>query len=154
MMYSIRITVDYVTRRFVLMSLPNDQGLVDHPADADQHHDASSSTASRQCNMDSPNRTYAIIESDPHELDHIIDIFRQFFPKTRIVECHNQTRGTSQASQPRQTSMETISSIHTSLSSKSSFDNEINNDLSPCAHTQVGSWRDARTSSLTRLTYS
>ena len=128
-MYSIRITVNCFTRRFVLMSLPNDKGLGDRAAD-----------------VDSPSRTYALIESDPHELDHIIDIFRQFFPKTRIVECHKQPRGTSQTSQPRQTSMETISSIHTSRSSRSSFDNEMNSDVSPSAHSQVGFSRHARTS--------
>lgn len=38
---------------------------------------------------------YAIIETDPNELDHIIDLLRQFFPRTKITEYNHPSRITS-----------------------------------------------------------
>ncbi len=41
--------------------------------------------------VDSPIRSsYALIETDPEELEHIVDLLRQFFPKTKIIEYNNQ----------------------------------------------------------------
>ena len=37
--------------------------------------------------IDSTTRSYAIIETDDcNELEHIIDLLRQFFPRTKIIE--------------------------------------------------------------------
>ncbi|CAF0886480.1 unnamed protein product [Rotaria sordida] len=105
----------------------------------------SSITGNRSEN-DSPARSYALIETDPNELDHIIDILRQFFPNTRIVECNNASSNPSRtpsrsslATAPQQqTSIESNSSLRVptsstnrysthsrSISEKSSFDSDI-----------------------------
>lgn len=47
--------------------------------------------------VDSPTRSYALIETDPDELEHIIDLLRQFFPKTKIIE-YNQKNTSQQQS--------------------------------------------------------
>ena len=60
-------------------------------------------------------RSYALIEADPDDFNHIIDLFRQFFPRTRIVECNHQ---------PRHNSLETVSSYQSS-----SIDSESNTDV-------------------------
>ena len=44
---------------------------------------------------DSGTRSYALIETDPNELDHIIDLLRQFFPKTKILEYNNHNQSTN-----------------------------------------------------------
>lgn len=45
--------------------------------------------------IDRTTRSYALIEADPNDFDNIVDLFRQFFPRTRIVECNHQQRQTS-----------------------------------------------------------
>ncbi len=45
---------------------------------------------STRSDADSPIRSYALIETDPEELEHIVDLLRQFFPKTKILEYNNQ----------------------------------------------------------------
>ena len=41
----------------------------------------------RSCSdADSPSGSYAIIETDPEELDQIVDLLRHFFPRTKINE--------------------------------------------------------------------
>ncbi|CAF2845311.1 unnamed protein product [Rotaria sp. Silwood2] len=68
---------------------------------------------------DSPVRSYALIETDPNELDHIIDILRQFFPKTRIVECNNASSNPSRT--PSRSSLATAPQQQTSTESNSSL---------------------------------
>jgi hypothetical protein len=41
---------------------------------------------STRSDVDLPTRSYALIQTDPDELDRIIDLLRQFFPKTKILE--------------------------------------------------------------------
>lgn len=41
--------------------------------------------------VDSSERSYALIETNPKELDRIIDLLRQFFPKTKIIEYNKQS---------------------------------------------------------------
>jgi len=53
--------------------------------------DDQDNTSLNKSDVDSPIRTYALIETDPDELDHIIDLLRQFFPKTKIIEYNNQS---------------------------------------------------------------
>jgi hypothetical protein len=105
-----------------------------------------SSITGNRSDVDSPVRSYALIETDPNELDRIIDILRQFFPNTRVVECNNSSsnpsRTTSRSSltaAPQQTSIESASSLRVptslsanhyrstsrSLSEKSSFESDI-----------------------------
>ncbi|CAF1074043.1 unnamed protein product [Rotaria sp. Silwood1] len=105
-----------------------------------------SSIAGNRSDNDSPVRSYALIETDPNELDHIIDILRQFFPNTRIVECNNASSNPSRtpsrsslATAPQQqtstesnsglrvpTSLTNRHSIHSrSISEKSSFESDI-----------------------------
>ena len=96
--------------------------------------------------VDSPVRSYAVIETDSSELDQIIDILRQFFPNTRIVECNNSSSNPSRtpsrsslaAAPQQQTSIESNSSLRVpsstsnryrshshSISDKSSFESDI-----------------------------
>ncbi|CAF2152964.1 unnamed protein product [Rotaria magnacalcarata] len=104
-----------------------------------------SSITGNRSDIDSPIRSYALIETDPNELDRIIDVLRQFFPNTRIVECNNVSSNPSRtpsrsslATAPQQTSIESNSSLRVptsltnryalqnrSLSEKSSFDSDI-----------------------------
>jgi hypothetical protein len=104
-----------------------------------------SSINGNRSDVDSPIRSYALIETDPTELDRIIDILRQFFPNTRIVECNNSSSNPSRspsrsslAAAPQQTSVESNSSLRVpssttnryrshshSVSEKSSFESDI-----------------------------
>lgn len=106
-----------------------------------------SNLAGNRSDIDSPVRSYAVIETDSTELDQIIDILRQFFPNTRIVECNNSSsnpsrtpsRSSSAAAPQQQTSIESISSLRVptssisnryrshshSISDKSSFESDI-----------------------------
>ena len=52
---------------------------------------------------DSGTCSYAIIETDPNELDHIIDLLRQFFPRTKITE-YNHPNHASRITSTQQTS--------------------------------------------------
>ncbi|CAF1084664.1 unnamed protein product [Adineta steineri] len=96
--------------------------------------------------VDSPVRSFALIETDSNELDRIIDILRQFFPTTRIVECNNSSssnpsrtpsRSSLAAAPQQQTSFESNSSLRVpqsnihryrshsqSISDKSSFESD------------------------------
>lgn len=105
----------------------------------------SSNIAGNRSDIDSPVRSYAVIETDSNELDRIIDILRQFFPNTRIVECNNSSSNPSRtpsrsslAAAPQQTSIESNSSLRVpistsnryrshshSISDKSSFESDI-----------------------------
>ena len=80
-----------------------------------------SSLTGTRSDVDSPVRSYALIETDPTELDRIIDILRQFFPNTRIVECNNSSSNPSRtpsrsslvaAAPQQQTSIESNSSLY------------------------------------------
>lgn len=105
-----------------------------------------SSLTGTRSDVDSPVRSYAVIETDPTELDRIIDILRQFFPNTRIVECNNSSTNPSRtpsrsslvAAPQQQPSIESNSSLRVpvantnryrshshSISDKSSFDSDI-----------------------------
>ena len=101
-----------------------------------------SSIAGSRSEDNSPSRSYALIETDPTELDRIIDLLRQFFPNTRIIECNNSSSNPSRSplatSPQQQTSIEsnsslsvpTSSTIHhrsqsQSISEKSSFESDI-----------------------------
>ena len=105
-----------------------------------------SSTTGNRSDVDSPVRSYAVIETDSIELDRIIDILRQFFPNTRIVECNSSSSNPSRtpsrsslAAAPQQTSIESTSSLRVptsslsnryrshshSISDKSSFESDI-----------------------------
>lgn len=105
----------------------------------------SSNITGNRSDIDSPVRSYAVIETDSNELDQIIDVLRQFFPNTRIVECNNSSSDPSRtpsrsslAAAPQQTSIESISSLRVpisssnryrshshSISDKSSFESDI-----------------------------
>jgi hypothetical protein len=105
-----------------------------------------SSITGTRSDVDSPVRSYALIETDSNELDRIIDILRQFFPNTRIVECNNSSsnpsptpsRSSLAAAPQQQTSIESNSSLRVpisttnryrshshSISEKSSFESDI-----------------------------
>ncbi len=104
-----------------------------------------SSITGNRSDVDSPVRSYAVIETDSNELDRIIDILRQFFPNTRIVECNNSSSNPSRTpsrsslgTAPQQTSIESTSSLRVptstanryrshshSISEKSSFESDI-----------------------------
>jgi hypothetical protein len=104
-----------------------------------------SSINGNRSDVDSPVRSYALIETDPTELDRIVDILRQFFPNTRIVECNNSSSDPSRtpsrsslAAAQQQTSIESASSLRVptssfnryrshsnSVSEKSSFESDI-----------------------------
>lgn len=104
-----------------------------------------SSITGNRSDVDSPVRSYALIETDPSELDRIIDILRQFFPNTRVVECNNTSSNPSRtpsrsslAAPQQQASIESNSSLRVptsltnryrshsrSVSEKSSFDSDI-----------------------------
>ncbi len=106
-----------------------------------------SSINGNRSDVDSPVRSYALIETDCNELDRIIDILRQFFPNTRIVECNNSSSNPSRspsrssssaAPTQQQTSIESNSSLRVpvslanryrshsqSISEKSSFDSDL-----------------------------
>ncbi|CAF1075505.1 unnamed protein product [Adineta ricciae] len=104
-----------------------------------------SSTTGNRSDADSPFRSYALIETDSIELDRIIDVLRQFFPNTRIVECNNSSstpsrtpsRSSSLAAPQQQASIESNSSLRVptstanryrshsqSVSEKSSFESD------------------------------
>lgn len=104
------------------------------------------SITENRSDVDSPIRSYALIETDSNELDRIIDILKQFFPNTRIVECNNSSSNPSRtpsrsslATAPQQqTSIESTSSLRVpsstanryrshshSISDKSSFESDI-----------------------------
>ena len=105
-----------------------------------------SSINGNRSDVDSPVRSYALIETDSTELDRIIDVLRQFFPNTRVVECNNSSsnpsrtpsRSSSAAAPQQQTSIESNSSLRVpnsttnryrshshSMSEKSSFESDI-----------------------------
>ena len=104
-----------------------------------------SNITGNRSDIDSPVRSYAVIETDSNELDQIIDILRQFFPNTRIVECNNSSSNPSRTpsrsslgAAPQQTSTESNSSLRVpistsnryrshshSISDKSSFESDI-----------------------------
>lgn len=49
-----------------------------------------SSPKRKLSDADAPSsRTFALIETDAHELDQIIDVLRQFFPNTKILDYHH-----------------------------------------------------------------
>ncbi|CAF3243255.1 unnamed protein product, partial [Rotaria socialis] len=79
--------------------------------------------------VDSPVRSYAIIESNSNELDQVIDVLRKFFPRTRIVEYNQSKNNLSNVTKPqKQTSIESTCNSPFSTLSKSSFDSDTNND--------------------------
>jgi hypothetical protein len=101
-----------------------------------------SSITGNRSDIDSPARSYALIETDSNELDRIIDILRQFFPNTRVVECNTSStdpsRSSLAAAPQQQTSIESNSSLRVpssttnryrshshSISEKSSFESDI-----------------------------
>ena len=121
-----------------------------------------SSVTGNRSDADSPVRSYAVIETDSNELDRIIDILRQFFPNTRIVECNNASSNPSRSpsrsslgvAPQQQTSIESNSSLRVptsttnryrshshSISDKSSFESDIfqNSSLITSETTNVNS---------------
>jgi hypothetical protein len=60
--------------------------------------------------VDSPIRSYALIETNPDELEHIIDLLRQFFPKTKIIEYNNPHQSSRSITTSQQTTIESIGS--------------------------------------------
>ncbi|UJR08202.1 hypothetical protein I4U23_012475 [Adineta vaga] len=68
--------------------------------------------------VQSPTRTYALIETDAQELDQVLEILKQFFPKTKILDYNHTTQST--AIQPSTS----ISSSYTSQFLISSIDND------------------------------
>lgn len=66
----------------------------------------------RSCSdADSPTGSYAIIETDPHELDQIIDLLRQFFPRTKITE-YNHPNNSLHTTPAQQTSPVKTKKVH------------------------------------------
>ena len=61
--------------------------------------------------VQSPARTYALIETDAYELEQIIDLLKQFFPKTKILDYNHTTQSTTSQTQTSVTSQFLISSI-------------------------------------------
>lgn len=43
----------------------------------------------KSVDLPSSQRSYAFIESDANELEQIIDLLRQFFPRTKVVESNH-----------------------------------------------------------------
>lgn len=78
-----------------------------------------SSITGNRSDVDSPVRSYALIETDSNELDRIIDILRQFFPNTKIVECNNSSSNPSRT--PSRSSLATAPQQQTSIESNSSL---------------------------------
>ncbi len=80
--------------------------------------DKTSLNVSSTCSDDdSPTRSYALIETDPDELDRITDLLRQFFPKTKIIEYNNQ-RPSSQTITSQQKSFESDDQISSNTNSQ------------------------------------
>ncbi len=52
----------------------------------DQEKTSVNPTTSISSDVDLTTRCYALIETDVDELEHIIDLLRQFFPRTKIIE--------------------------------------------------------------------
>ncbi|CAF1008633.1 unnamed protein product [Adineta ricciae] len=69
--------------------------------------------------VQSPARTYALIETDACELEQIIDLLKQFFPKTKILDYNHTTQSTASQAQTSVTSQFLISSIENDQSSTS-----------------------------------
>ena len=113
-----------------------------------------SSTTGNRSDAESPFRSFALIETDPNELDRIIDILRQFFPNTRVVECNHSSTNSSRtasrssfaATSQQQASIESNSSLRVptlssnryrssshSVSEKSSFESDIFQNSMPIA---------------------
>ena len=71
----------------------------------------------RSCSdADSPSGSYAIIETDPEELDQIVDLLRQFFPRTKITE-YNHPNHSPTITPAQQTSPVERKKTHTHNSS-------------------------------------
>jgi hypothetical protein len=94
----------------------------DDQLDNDNQDNTSLNIQSTRSDVDSPTRSYALIETDPNELDHIIDLLRQFFPKTKILE-YNHSLHTTVSQQ--QTS---IGNNYSSQFLISSLETDSNND--------------------------
>jgi hypothetical protein len=54
--------------------------------DDDQEKTSVNPMTSISSDVDLTTRSYALIETDADELEHIIDLLRQFFPRTKIIE--------------------------------------------------------------------
>ena len=129
-----------------------------------------SSITGNRSDVDSPVRSYALIETDSNELDRIIDVLRQFFPNTRIVECNNSSSNPSRtpsrsslaAAPQQQTSIESNSSLRVpasttnryrshshSISEKSSFESDISqNPTSNTSETAHSNSNDVSSSNI------
>ena len=81
-------------------------------------------------NVDSTLRCYAIIETDPNELEQIIDLLRQLFPATRIMEykSHNLSSNAITSKQQASSDKSTDCTHNSLLLSKSSLESDSNND--------------------------
>jgi len=90
--------------------------------DSDNQGNTSSNINSTRSDVDSPTRSYALIETDPDELDRIIDLLRQFFPKTKILE-YNQSSHTTASQQQASSGLN-----YSSQFLISSFESDSNND--------------------------
>jgi len=72
----------------------------------DDQDNTSLNKTSTHSDADSPIRSYALIETDPEELEHIVDLLRQFFPKTKILEYNNNRNYSSHVITSQQQSCE------------------------------------------------
>jgi hypothetical protein len=52
-------------------------------------------TSLNPTDVESSTRSYAVIETDPNELEHIIDLLRQFFPRTKVIEYKSYSQRSS-----------------------------------------------------------
>ena len=66
---------------------------------------------------DSITRCYALIETNPDDLEHIIDLLRQFFPKTKIIEYNNPNVSVHLSATQQQTTIEPTGSPHLPITS-------------------------------------
>ena len=113
------------------MYSPKQHSSIDDPSDVNNQVHIPFNIHSTRSDVDSPVRSYALIETNPNELDHILDLLRQFFPKTRIIEYNTPSHSSHLITSQQQTSIESSCSSHLPVSSKSSFESDNNSDYTP-----------------------
>ncbi|CAF1116096.1 unnamed protein product [Adineta steineri] len=93
----------------------------------DKQGNISSNVNNSYSDVDSPAPSYALIEADSNELEQIIDLLRQFFPKTKIHD-YNHSLQTTKLREQQQQVQTSITKNFASQFLIPSFDSDSNNE--------------------------
>lgn len=131
----IKIYSSYNSVKVLLMHSLKQNSFINDQSEIDKSEVTRLNSTSVHINGDSSVRTYALIESNAFELDQVVDLLRQFFPNTKVIECTNQTHLSNVKIPQKQLSIESTCNSPFSMFSRSSFDSDINSDQGSSTNT-------------------